>query len=150
MEHSASLRAVRDFLKLVSDGEPPSLDAIALALDRLALAYNDAPPGEDADNQQEPPRQDYALVYANLARRFPDLGYYGVADPLEPAPASETMNGDAVDDLADLVIDLSEISWRADANGLADAHWHLRESFAIHWGWHLRSLALYLHARQFG
>jgi hypothetical protein len=50
------------------------------------------------------------------------------------------MVGDAIDDLADIAADLEEVVW-AD-----DAHWHYKFLFEVHWGMHLRELALYLHA----
>jgi hypothetical protein len=59
------------------------------------------------------------------------------------------MMGDAIDDLADLTLDMREVVWLAEHVGLDDAHWSFRLHY-FHWGRHARELALYLHSRQFG
>lgn len=59
------------------------------------------------------------------------------------------MMSDALDDLRDITLDLREVIWRAERLGLDDAHWYFHLHF-FHWGRHMRELALYLHARQFG
>lgn len=56
------------------------------------------------------------------------------------------MVGDAIDDLADLTLDMREVVWLADHVGVDDAHWSYRLHF-FHWGRHARELSLYLHAR---
>ena len=81
--------------------------------------------------------------YDQLGARFPDYGYYASVDPrlvLEEKPSV----GDAIDDLADIVLDLREVSWRYDTFGADDAHWHFRFLFQIHWGAHVRDLSRYL------
>ena len=147
MTSLSSLAAVRTFVALATEGPPPTLDALIQALDGLAAAYHSTPDGQQADSDSEPPSHDYAACYDALLARFPEYGYYAATDPSEPI--SDSLTGDAIDDLADIVGELSEALWREEALGADDAHWHLRWSFEMHWGHHLRSLGLYLHVKRF-
>ena len=54
--------------------------------------------------------------------------------------------GDAINDLADLTLDMREVCWLAEHAGVDDAHWSFRLHF-FHWGLHARELSFYLHAR---
>ena len=134
---------------MVLEGVPPTIPALVRALDELALAAQDAPEAYIDDNDNAPPSQGmdgYKATYARLAERFPNLGHYGVADPLEVP--GEPMVGDAIDDLADIVGDLEKVLWRYENISVADAHSEMQFSFKTHWGRHLRELGLYLHALQ--
>ena len=146
------LNAISGFLKVVLYDEPPSVADLSRSLDVLALAYHDTPRGDPVDNDTEAPAEDYLQDYLRtlkiVRRRFPDLGYYGVVDPLE-LKAEEWLCGDAGDDLSDIIGDLTKVKWRHDAFGIEDAHWHFRFLFEIHWGRHLRELQMYLHCKQF-
>lgn len=59
------------------------------------------------------------------------------------------MVADAIDDLADLTLDMREVLWFADHFSLNDAHFAFRLHF-FHWGQHARELSLYLCGRLFG
>lgn len=146
---SPTLAAVRDCLRLIEDGAPPSDAELSRALDALAMAYHDCPPGALSEDDPERPDRDYQALYQSLGARFPDYGFYSVVDPFT-VPAEESGLMDAVDDLADIVLELREILWRRDRFGDDDAHCHFRLNFEIHIGGHVRSLSGYLHARQFG
>jgi hypothetical protein len=129
------------------DGEPPDDERLTRGLDELALAYHLCPETEPGERDGEPCRSDYRQLYQALGARFPNLGLYACADPTEVL--HEPLVGDAIDDLADIVLDLQEVLWRFDHLGADDALWHFRFLFRSHWGRHLRELALYLHARMF-
>ncbi len=146
MKHSPVVEASRQFLSVVWDGHAPADAALAAALDRLVVAYHDAPDADVSDSDLEAPRQDDASLYKELAVRFPDYGLYPVANPTAP-PEDSALMGDAIDDLADLTLDIREVIWLADNVGFDDAHWSFRLHF-FHWGRHARELSLYLHARQ--
>lgn len=141
-----TIARARSFIALVTEGAPPSDEQLARALDETALAYYDCPEGSPAE--AEPVMPDFHPLYADIGARFPNYGYYASADQAEVLDDKPAV-GDAVDDLLDIVRDLREVSWRYDALGADDAHWHFRLLFQIHWGRHLRDLSLYLHATQF-
>jgi hypothetical protein len=145
MDDSPTIAAIRSFLALLAEGEPPSAEELAKALDHLALAYHQAPEGEPADDDRVAPEWDFKARYAALGQRYPQLGMYAVSDPSEVIH-KEAMCGDAIDDLADIERDLREVVWRFENIGAEDAHWHFKMLYRSHWGRHLRELALYLHA----
>lgn len=143
MELPANIRAAKRFVNAITCGEAPSTQNLLRHLDELALSYHDTPDGDPADVDEEPV---FARVsMAEVAARFPGFGYYGLADPAQLS--GEVLVGDAIDDLVDIVNDLKEVLWRFERLGSADAHWHFRFLYEIHWGEHLRDLARYLHSR---
>ena len=146
MDETPTFAAVRSFLTLLGEGEPPSVEALAEALDQLAIAYHHAPEGDPANDDRDPPEWDFKARYAALGERFPELAMYAVADPSEVIN-DEAMCGDAIDDLTDIERDLNEVVWRFEKVGADDAHWHFKLLYRSHWGRHLRELALYLHAK---
>jgi hypothetical protein len=148
MGPSAAVDAARSFLSLVWDGPPPTDAELAEALDGLALAYHQTPECTAAEADLEPPAEDGSALYEAVRSRFPEYGYYPIADPGGPMSDAPTL-ADAIDDIADLTRDLREVVWRAEHLGSDDAAWCFRLLY-FHWGAHMRSLALYLHARQFG
>ncbi|HEX8415556.1 MAG TPA: DUF5063 domain-containing protein [Sphingomicrobium sp.] len=145
MQDTETITVARSFLALLNQGAPPSGRVLLRALDELAIAYHQAPEGDPAGSDAKPPRTDYQERYASLGKRFPDYGYYAVSDPTETLDENG-MVGDAIDDLADIRADLEEVVWRFENVGPDDAHWYFRFLFEVHWGMHLRELALYLHA----
>jgi hypothetical protein len=146
MKPVSAIQASRQFLNVVWEGEAPSDATLAAALDRLLAAYHDAPNTNPSDSELEAPRQNGEALYKELAERFPDYGHYPIADPAGELSESPMM-GDAIDDLADLTLDIREVIWLADHVGPDDAYWSFRLHF-FHWGRHARELSLYLHARQ--
>lgn len=134
------------FLQLATKGPPPSTEQLICALDRLALAYHTGKGVRFVDDNVEPPTRDFKTTYDQLAQRFPELGLYATCDPLN-LNTSKMLTGDAIDDLADIVGDLSEVIWRNKKVGTENAIWHFCNDYEIHWGRHLRELTLYLHAR---
>jgi len=148
MDKSPTLEAARQFLSIVWEGETPSDEALLSALDRLVEAFHDTPDAGPSDTDVEAPRSGGPALYKQVAARFPDYGLYPVSDPIASIDDA-AMVGDAIDDLADLTLDMREVVWLADHIGLDDAHWSFRLHY-FHWGRHARELALYLHARQYG
>jgi hypothetical protein len=148
MDQSLAVAAAHQFLSVVWDGERPSDESLLEVLDHLIEAYHHTPDAGPADGDLEPPRSGGPALYRQVATRFPDYGHYPVSNPtgsIEDGP----MMGDAIDDLADLTLDMRDVVWRAEHLGPDDAQWQFRLLY-FHWGRHARELALYLHARQFG
>lgn len=145
MPPSLTVQAARQFLQLVWEGEPPKDEELVAALDRLLAAYHDTPSDQPSDGDRDAPRQDYDSLRSQLVERFPKYGFYPTADATAPLDAP-AMVGDAIDDLADLTLDMRDVVWLADHQAVADAHWYFRLHY-FHWGLHARELALYLHAR---
>lgn len=146
---SPTIAAARRFLAFLKEDGTPSDEYVAKSLDELAMAYHEAPEGDPSDEDIDPPdrgHEHYKKRYAELGAKFPDYGYYSVADWTEPL-SKESVIGDAIDDLADIEGDLDKVIWRAENLGLDDAHWHFRFLYQIHWGRHLRELSLYLYGR---
>ena len=125
MERSPAIEAARHFLAVVWDGPAPTDADLVAALDRLAVAYHDTLDAQPSNSELEAPRQDGPSLHKELADRFPVYGFYPVADPTA-SPESPAMVGDAIDDLADLTLDMREVVWLADHVGLDDAHWSFR------------------------
>lgn len=147
MKPSPIIQSAWSLLDLILQEEPPNDTALAQALDELALAAYDIPPGSAAETDREPPPRDQTTMRAIIEARFPDYGWYAtVLDPL--VLPGDPGTGDAIDDLLDIAGDLAEAVWRADHLGADDAHWFLH-LMQLHWGRHMRDLSLYLHARRF-
>ena len=148
MASSPAIAAARHFLSVAEDGPAPSDIVLMAALDRLVAVYHDTPDDGPSEDDRDPPSEDGAELYQRFASRFPDYGYYAVADPTA-ALESAAMVGDAIDDLADITRDMREVIWLAEHKGINDANWSFRLLF-FHWGRHAKELSLYLQARESG
>ena len=139
---NSSDASVRKFLTAILEGSPPTNNDLVRTLDELVSAYHDTPDSFDESNDKEAPAGDYDRVSALLAKRFPDFGFYAVADPIDMKLEAPGV-GDAIDDLADIVLDMQETIWRFENVSEADGNWYFRFSY-YHWGIHIRALSLYL------
>lgn len=148
MNASPTIAAAKHFLSTVWDGEPPTDEVLLEALDRLVATYHETPKGNVTDAEIDAPRQDAASLYKQLAARFPDYGYYPVADPTKPIEDA-LMTADAIDDLADLTLDMREVTWFAEHVSSDDAHFAFRLHH-FHWGQHARELSIFLCGRLWG
>ncbi len=143
MAFPSNIDAAKAFLQLVLVDIDPTPQHLAYALDQLACSYHETPITEPDDAEHEPLKSE--IDGKKIGARFPHLGYYSVVDPTEDFEQS-LMVGDAIDDLLDISKDLQEVLWRFDNVSEADAHWHFRFLFEVHWGQHLRDLSRYLHS----
>jgi hypothetical protein len=150
MDEEQVRAAVQGFLALVRDSEltPEQAEAaLPPALDRLALAVHYTPKPNFA--ALTAPSEEYESRRALVARRFPDLGCYPIADAsADPGVEQGRMVGDAADDLADIYGDLCTVETLWAAGDSARALESLGSNFAYHFGRHLRELQLYLHVRK--
>lgn len=145
---SETLSAASHFLEVVEEQQAPaSYASILAAIDRLLSAYHSTPAGDPSEDDIDPPLEDYILryraLYQTLGRRFPELGLYPSILSFDELLQQTSVN-DAIDDLADLVLDMRDVVRRAEHLGLDDAHWHFRLHY-IHWGEHARDLGRLLY-----
>lgn len=142
--------AVREFLDLL-ESDTGSVEhaesALVGLLDRLALAQSYVSFEFDEEDYPDPPTQSYDELRALVSKRFPNYGYYNVADPItSDIGDGGCLVGDAIDDLADIARDLYDVEWCWSNTSEADALFHLENDYRHHWRRHLRSLQLYLDA----
>ncbi|WP_299615944.1 DUF5063 domain-containing protein [uncultured Tateyamaria sp.] len=152
MKNLEIVDAIRGFLAVVWDDAPPSDEEMIAILDRLLAIYHETSAHyfEAFEmGEVEPPNQDFAILEAATAKRFPDYGWYHSIDPLDVYRSATPANGDAVDDLADITRDMRDAIWYADNVDTENALFHFHDSYS-HWGRHARDLTRYLFERKFG
>ena len=115
------------------------------SLDRLALLQHDVNYTFDERDYPDTPLKDYNAIRQLVSSRFPDLGYYNVPNSVTQDIAQTGIDvGDAIDDIADIAIELNEVLWRFDHTSIDDALWYFEFSYVSHWEHHLRELQLCL------
>ncbi len=143
------LSSVLDFLELLkNESSNSSIEFLELALDKLALIYHFCTEVPDDENEySEPLNRDYSEWREIIVKNFPNFGFYNIPNTIsEKIGEAKLQTGDAVDNLADIANELSDFVWRWKINGENNALRNFRYSYEIHWGSHLRSLQMYLHA----
>jgi len=139
---------VKEFLAFVLEEETAleDLGKLIATLDKLAYSVNYVNYEFDETEYPEAPVKNYQLIREKVQKRFPNLGFYNIPqDVSENLEKSEIIVGDAIDDISDIVGDLSEVMWCFKNMSKNDALWYFQNSFRSHWGRHLRELQLYLH-----
>lgn len=117
------------------------------ALVDLQALYVNLEPSFDERLYEEIERLDYGLVYAHVKVNFPEFHDYNQLEQvLDPNKKPEILLGDAIDDLSDLIIDLSEVAWRLQNTSLDDALWYFNTLMRMHSEQHLLNLLVYLKA----
>ncbi len=142
--------AIRDFLSLVESTSGSTEDAerrLVPVLDRLALAQSFVTFTFDETDYPDPPNRSYDDLRKLVSKRFPNYGYYNVAEPItsDIGEAGATVS-DAIDDLADIAHDLYDAEWYWTNTSEANALFHLQQSYETHWRKHLREFQVYLDA----
>ena len=121
--------------------------ALKKALVDLYALYVNLEPSFDERLYEDIERLDYGLVYAHVKVNFPELmEYHQIDEIFEFYKTPEILTGDAIDDLSDLIIDLSEVAWRLQNTSLDDALWYFNTLMRIHSEEHLLNLLGYLKA----
>jgi hypothetical protein len=116
-----------------------------LLLDKLALAQHFATYKFDERDYADAPDKAYDELRKLVASRFPNYGYYNVAEDVTLKIGESKANvGDAIDDIADIAGDLYETKWCWENNSTEDGLWHFKNNFECHWAQHLRELQIYL------
>jgi hypothetical protein len=151
--HCTVLPAIHAYLNLFRDppqSQDEALPRLARTLDALAAAIHELPEGDvspdnDAvEEETKPLNAEYTRFREAAILRFPTLGLYPWSDPLGDIDEPRMM-GDAIDDIADIAVDLRRALWRWEHVGESDAAWHLHFGYRSHWGAHLHNLRAYLH-----
>ncbi len=137
-------QCARDVLWVILEQPSPTLKDLAEVLDRLAVAYADAPAGELTDNAADRPRDDLRRA---IGPRFPQLGFYADVDPMDFEFQQGV--GDGIDDLIDIAEQMNDLLWIRDQLSADDALYELHQ-LAFHWMGHVRDLSRYLHVLQYG
>ncbi|MEP2772984.1 MAG: DUF5063 domain-containing protein [Fulvivirga sp.] len=102
-------------------------------------------PSLEAVSDANPPESEYEQIRSGIEKNLPELGFYHkVTNPLDVSNKIETGIGDAVDDLTDIIQDLTEFIWWANNSEEAEAIWHFKQRFKIHTHEHLIGLIYYL------
>lgn len=124
---------------------PADLSRLIRGLDALAYAMHfiDCVGGE---SEMEPPRLDYRQAYEAIRQRYAFLGRYWLAlhPVLQEGTEGELAVGDAIDDLADILIELKDLRWLHEHSGRNDALAALRARYDKHLWMHVHSLRQYL------
>jgi len=131
-----------------ADHRPAEIPRLIRAIDTLTYSLHsidaDVPAAEAAG--LELPLFDYREAYEAIKQRYPTLGHYWLAlhAIVEDGADGELAVGDAIDDLADILIALREVRWinkRADRRNALAA---LRFRYDMHLWMHIHSLRQYL------
>lgn len=128
--------------------EPGCIASLVRAIDGLAYAihFAAANAASGAETMPEPPRLDYDQAYEAIRRRYPTLGRYWLAlhPVMQEGTEGELAVGDAVDDLADILIELTDVRWLNQHARRVDALATLRTRYETHLWMHVHSLRQYL------
>jgi hypothetical protein len=132
--------------------EAPPADSTAEAMQALRMlstVYHHALglPGADLEDLPEheilQKGEDTMAIYTRF-KALPFQYYSEIFDPAE-LPAQEFVTGDLADDLMDTYIDLKQGLLYYDAGHPAQAVFHWRFMFGVHWGRHATSAMRALH-----
>ncbi|MCP5022632.1 MAG: DUF5063 domain-containing protein [bacterium] len=143
------IKALADaFVALIRRGEgttEANEAALQRLLDQLDRARDCVEFEFDDRVYPEPPEWPYETRRALICERFERYGMYDVTDPARDL-GHENMTdvGDAIDDIADIVGELSDVVWLWEHTSQGNALWYFHFSYKTHWGEHLRELKSYL------
>ncbi|WP_188513546.1 DUF5063 domain-containing protein [Blastomonas aquatica] len=140
----SAINAYLAFLKEEPESEIQRLANLCEALDCLVVEYHPVPDIEP-DTVVASPSVPYEPLAARASASFPELGLYAVVDPIQGMD-QEVMLGDAIDDLADIALDLSSVLLLVENGAVNGAMWEFRFGYQTHWGAHLHQLRGYLHS----
>ena len=144
---------IEEFLTFVDapPSHPTQLErGLMQRLDRLALLVSELDPQtlEAADFESDMERLPHERVKKYVDERFAVLGFYSTFKPGEDENGQpKTALGDAVEDLTDLLLDLSEVVQIFKRYGTAAGLIQFYELYWVNWGRDLRDLQRLLYDR---
>lgn len=140
--------AIKKYLSVLESNGPEdqAIELIMASLDELAFLAHSISYAQDDNDYPDPPGINHKATMEKARKRFPSLGFYNVAGDISDNIAeSEIHVGDAISDIAEIADDLANIIWYFENTSLDNAKFYYQLGFRSHWGWHLRSVQLYLH-----
>jgi xanthine dehydrogenase iron-sulfur cluster and FAD-binding subunit A len=129
-------------------GAAGEISRLIRAIDTLVYSLHfigaEIPPIEESE--AELPPTDYRETYEAIAHRYPALGRYWLAlhPVIEEGVEGEVAVGDAIDDLADILLALREVRWLKERVSRKDALAALHARYDMHLWMHFHSLRQYL------
>ena len=131
-----------------AQGSASDIARLIRALDTLVYSLHFIGPDSPdvTPTELEPPDMDYRQAYEVIRHRYPALGFYWTAlhAVIEGGAEGEISVGDAIDDLADILIELSEVRWLKGRVSRKDALAALYARYDMHLWMHFHSLRQYL------
>jgi hypothetical protein len=80
-------------------------------------------------------------IRKNVESNFKDFGFYATILDINDIDSSQnSVIGDAIDDLSDIIIDLLEVKWRIENNSLDNGLWYFQFIFYGHTQQHILDL----------
>ena len=154
MNNKEIKKLIDDFVEFIDAGSKRSIDrekSLMLLLDSLGLSQAYINYNFDEKDYPDPPTENEKIIRERISKNFSDFGYYNYADDIEDKVAeTDTIVGDAIDDLVDIYKEISEVRWRWENTSIEDALFHYDTMYKSHWGCHLRNLQLYVFSKQYG
>lgn len=127
---------------------PAEISRLISAIDTLTYSLHSIGGGAPAveASEMQAPQSDYREIYEAIKLRYPTLGHYWLAlhAIIEDGADGELAVGDAIDDLADILIALREVRWLDERAGRRHALAALRFRYDMHLWMHIHSLRQYL------
>ena len=132
---------VKGFIGFVNSEGPEDFEQLGTWLDRLAANLELIVFEFDDSTFPDAPQLDYDELRNRVSSRFPSLGFYNTTTPnSEKLGDGDVSVGDAVDDVTDILSDLTDVEWYFEQTSAANALWHFENSYWTHWARHLRDL----------
>ena len=140
------IEAVRDYLATVT-GEPLPEDVrlrrLAELLDCLIYLRHRYASAEPDEEEVDAPAADWNQLADAACRAFPDLAdeplrWYNWSDPRQTTDEKPSL-GNAINDIAHIAGEMSEVAWRWDTTSHEDARFHFWMMYS-HWGFHAHAL----------
>jgi len=130
----------------VNTNENNKIKNLELLLVSIYKQIIELPDKFDKQADIECPKTDYDLIKKQVENNFKGFGYYNVVfNGIENIKNPETVIGDSIDDLTDIIKDLIEAKWYFENSSLNDAIWQIKFKFESHTRHHILGLLKYIH-----
>jgi hypothetical protein len=132
-----------------SSSETDNINRLEYLLVNLYRQIIDLPEESDDNIEIQHPDFNYNEILGFVKLNFPSFGEYNeVFNSVEDFVNPEVTIGSALDDLSDIILDLSTVKWYLDNSLENEAIWQIKFSFDIHFKHHLLGLLKYIHDKK--